>query len=145
LPPPPPENREGHYDRQPPSCLIFWILSIRIPNTKRHILLRWHYVAGLWRCRIALLVTPMTTHATLSRFCQAKSRIITIHATGRSLLGYLEGRLLRGRTIRVSQTVGGGSFDGVVLLSGLLLSGLLVRRLSHFQQMISPPRGARRT
>jgi hypothetical protein len=78
----------------------------------------------------------MTTHATLSRFCQAKSRIITIYATGRSLLGYLEGRLLRGRTIRVSQTVGGGSFDGVVLLSGLFLSGLLVRRLSHFQQMI---------
>ena len=32
LPPPPPENREGHYDGQPPSYLIFWILRTRRLN-----------------------------------------------------------------------------------------------------------------
>ena len=30
LPPPPPENREGHYDGLPPSYSIFWILRMRI-------------------------------------------------------------------------------------------------------------------
>ena len=29
MPQPPPENREGHYDGRPPSCLVFWIMRKR--------------------------------------------------------------------------------------------------------------------
>ena len=90
-------------------------------------------------CDVAVLhyfSQPMTTHTMLGRFCQEKYRIITIPAMRRSLVRSLEGRPLHGQMIHVSQTVDGNSFDGVGLLSGLLFSGLLVRRLSHFQLTI---------
>ena len=138
MPPPPPENREGHYDGQLPSCLIFWILRMRrysIPDQQHEatytpsVALCYRFVASPY---CIIFHSNDNAFATLSRFCQAKSRIITIPATCRSLLRSLEGRLLRGRMIHVSQTIDGGSFNGVGLLSGLLFSGLLVRRLSRF-------------